>query len=250
MKRLLMSALIASSCFAMKSGFYIGALGGGNLGLSNQRIDFQASGNIWDISNATSGSSGTSSGSLTGNHSVSKSEIAFTYSAGLRLGYIYNLTPSQALRSYATFGASQVSIGTKSKNSTHYFAPQTYNLYQAGLALDYMLEFAGGFGMFIGLGYEQGFGDFAKQSYAINTQPYGNIGFFSEIGRSGFSVELGAKLPFLPYYSGDPRIRDTDKANKFKYIYISDTLGTEYSSYQDKISTRVFQFYLALNYVF
>lgn len=249
MKKLFISVLIASSCFAMKSGFYVGALGGGNLGLSNQTIDFQASGNLWDVSNTTSGAGGTSSGSLTGRHSVSKNEIAFSYSTGLRLGYIYSLSQSQTLRSYATFGASQVSIGTKSKNSTHYFAPQTYNLYQAGLALDYMFEFAGGFGMFVGLGYEHGFGDFAKQNYAINTQPYGNVGFFSEISKSGISIELGIKLPFLPYYSGDSRIRDTDKANKFKYVYISDTLGTEYSSYQDKLSTRVFQFYLAFNYI-
>lgn len=240
MKRLLMSALIASSCFAMKSGFYIGALGGGNLGLSNQTIDFYGT----NLGNVNSGSSGnwTQTGLYNKNGTMSTNAFSFTYSAGLRLGYVYSLTPSQALRSYATFGASQVTVGVKDKNNAAHFAPQAYSLYQAGLALDYMLEFAGGFGMFIGLGYEQGFGDFAKQSYAKNVQPYGNIGFFSEIGRSGFSVELGAKLPFLPYLQGDPKINR-------KYIFFNDVSAVEVSTNKERISTRVFQFYLALNYV-
>lgn len=250
MKKILASALIASSCFAIKAGIYVGVSGGGNLGISNHTINYQASGNIFNISNTINGGSGSSVGELKGNQTASKTEFSFTYSAGLRVGYLYAINQNQALRSYATLGASQVSIGTKSKNSTHYFAPQTYNLYQAGLALDYMFEFFSGFGILLGLGYEHGFGDFAKQNYAINAQPYGNIGFFSEVGGSGISIELGAKLPFLPYYSGNPRIRDTDKNGKFKYIYLSDTLGTEYTTYKDTISTRVLQFYLALNYVF
>lgn len=247
MKKYLASILIVSSCFAMKSGLLIGIQGGGNLSASNQRIDYQASGNVYDLTNTTSGAGGTSIGSRSGNYTAEATDLAFSYMMALKLGYLHSFTPTQGLRAYATFGSSQVRIGTKSKNSAPYFSPKTYNLIQAGLALDYMIDFINGFGMFVGLGYEQGFGDFSKQTYAVNAQPYGNIGFFGEINESGFFIEVGAKLPFLAYYSGDPRFRD-DKT-KFKYIYLSNTTGTEYNRYKEHLSGRVFQFYIALSYV-
>lgn len=259
MKKLLLSlSLIASSSFAIKQGVYIGIVGGGALGLSDHTIKYTASGNLWDVSNTTSGGSGTSSGTIAGQRRTAKaSRIAFDYSAGLRLGYVRALGPTHALRTYVTLGSSKISIGTKSKNSQWYFAPETHDLFQVGLASDYMFDLVRsnsyGLGVFIGLGYEHALGNFAKKTYTIAAQPYGNVGLFNDFG-GGFGFELGAKLPFLPYYSGNPRLRDnkTSGVNKdrYQYIFITDTTATEYSSYKDSISTRVFTFYMSLNYVF
>lgn len=191
-------------------------MGGGNVAISDHTIDYEGSGNIRDTSDTTSDADGTTVGELKGNHSFQAKRTTIGYSSILRLGYLHAFTPEHALRSYGTLGASRISTGSTHKNSRGYFAPQTHNLYQVGLALDYMFEFLSlesyGLGVFLGLGYEHTIGEFARETYAVNTQPYGNIGLFNTFGE-GVGLEFGFKLPFMPYYSGDPqfRILRTDK---------------------------------------
>lgn len=165
----LISALGLNLAYAeQKGGFFVGVTGGLNFNTVEQDI-------VLVVGNSSSQSSSFESNGQ--------------YYYGARLGYIAALDPKNAFRLYADFNGGNFSVGDDK------FSHMT-----AGGGLDFLYNFGGVFGLFIGGGYNYAFGNFINAGEDANPGSlYISFGFSWTIEES-IRIELANKYRFSKYH--------------------------------------------------
>ncbi|RDU71930.1 hypothetical protein CQA66_05555 [Helicobacter aurati] len=196
---------MASAHAEQQGGFFVGAFLGNGFNTTHSETT---------ITTNIPGGTQTSSGFST--------KTSFDLIYGARLGYIAALNERNAFRIYADFTAGRFTVGDD----------ENYYHMTAGGGLDYLHNFGGVFGLFLGAGYNYAFGDFIKASDPSNPgQIYANLGMSWSLSK--IRLELGTKIPFSKYH---------DQSNNFTFggVALNGSLYTKTSA----------QVYLNVDFVF
>ncbi len=195
--------ILTTLVYSQTSGFFVSGIIGWNTNTSERKEKVSGDTMVY-----IAGQGWVNTGihvSLSGDESKS----TFNFAYGARIGYVFAINGYNALRFYGTFMAGDYMLGLDN-HSEYGFEKKKYYFMQAGGGIDYMLSFSqatNSWGIFIGGGYEYGFGELIANGLKayngkISTHiPFINAGFFKAFGAGNVSLEFGIKVPFATLLS-------------------------------------------------